>query len=163
RHLLLELQRHRRGERRQGGVYLITPGQGHIPGGIVSALAKGGYLYGIFILPSTDVKLGYLGTLHRSPGVSASIPTSRDGRRGRGPPRPGAADRRGRGGAPGAHVGGGGGAGHPAAARALAPAHAAVRVHRLVPGPGVPPHVPDPRAGLLRGGRGAGRLVLDDL
>lgn len=83
RQLLPELQRLRREERRQIVVYIITHGQCHIPLDVVQALARTAYLYGVFILPSTEVQLDYLGALHRHQIVSESILTSQKDRRDR--------------------------------------------------------------------------------
>ncbi len=76
RQLLPELQRLRREERRQIVVYIITHGQCHIPLEVVQALSRVAYLYGVFILPSTEVQLDYLGALHRYQVVSEAILTS---------------------------------------------------------------------------------------
>lgn len=83
RQLLVELQRLRREERRQVVVYIITHGQCHLPLELVQALARVAYLYGVFILPSTEVELDYLGALHRHQIVSEAILLSRQERRDR--------------------------------------------------------------------------------
>src|SRR5690242_916790 len=57
RQFLSELQRLRREERRQVVVYIITHGQCHIPADTVQAMAAEASLYGVFILPSTEVQL----------------------------------------------------------------------------------------------------------
>ncbi len=65
RQLLGELQRLRRDERRQVVVYFITHGQCHLPVELVQQLSREASLYGIFILPSSDMSLEYLDFLHR--------------------------------------------------------------------------------------------------
>jgi hypothetical protein len=83
RQLLVELQRLKREEKRQVVVYVITHGQCHLPVELVEQLAKEAFLYGIFILPSSDVTLEYLGALHRHQIVDADQLASRKGRRDR--------------------------------------------------------------------------------
>src|SRR5438552_12194289 len=65
RQLQVELTRLRRDENRQIVVYIITHGQAHVPVELVEQLARQAYLYGIFILPSSEVRLDYLDALHR--------------------------------------------------------------------------------------------------
>jgi hypothetical protein len=83
RQLHLELQRLRREDRRQVVVYIITHGQCHIPVDVVQQLRREAYLYGIFILPSSDVSLEYLDILHRHQIVDEKSLASRKGRRDR--------------------------------------------------------------------------------
>ena len=83
RQLATELGRLRREDHRQVVVYIITHGQCHIPVEIVQQLRREAYLYGIFILPSSDVKLDYLDLLHRREIVSAEALSSRKGRKDR--------------------------------------------------------------------------------
>src|SRR5262249_55122043 len=83
RQLHLELQRLRREDRRQIVVYIITHGQCHIPVEVVQQLRREAYLYGIFILPSSDVSLEYLDQLHRHQIVDEEALSSRKGRRDR--------------------------------------------------------------------------------
>jgi hypothetical protein len=83
RQLLVELQRLKREEKRQVVVYVITHGQCHLPVELVEQLAQEAFLYGIFILPSSDVTLEYLGALHRHQIVDADQLASRKGRRDR--------------------------------------------------------------------------------
>jgi hypothetical protein len=83
RQLLVELTRIRREEKRQIVTYIITHGQCHLPVDLVEQLRKVTYLYGIFILPSSDVDLEYLGSLDRHQIVDAASLSSREGRRDR--------------------------------------------------------------------------------
>ena len=83
RQLLVELSRLRREERRQVVVYLITHGQCHLPVELVEQLGRQAYLYGIFMLPSSEVRLEYLDSLSRYQIVQASALASREGRRAR--------------------------------------------------------------------------------
>jgi hypothetical protein len=83
RQLLAELVRLRREERRQIIVYVITHGQCHLPVELVTDLGREAFLYGIFILPSSDVALEYLGALHRYQIVDADALASRKSRRDR--------------------------------------------------------------------------------
>src|SRR5262249_36845846 len=83
RQLLVELQRLRREDRRQVVVYIVTHGQCHIPVDIVQQLRREAYLYGIIILPSSDVSLEYLDLLHRHQIVDAKTLASRKDRRDR--------------------------------------------------------------------------------
>jgi hypothetical protein len=83
RQLLSELQRLRREDRRQVVVYIITHGQCHLPVDLVQQLSKEAYLYGIFILPSSDVALEYLAHLHRHQIVDEDALSSKKGRRDR--------------------------------------------------------------------------------
>jgi hypothetical protein len=83
RQLLAELQRLKREDRRQVVVYIITHGQCHIPVDLVQQLRNEAYLYGIFILPSSDVSLEYLEHLHRHQIVDEDALSSKKGRRDR--------------------------------------------------------------------------------
>jgi hypothetical protein len=83
RQLHIELQRLRREDRRQVVVYVITHGQCHIPIETVQQLRREAYLYGIIILPSSDVSLEYLDLLHRHQIVDEKALASRKGRRDR--------------------------------------------------------------------------------
>ena len=83
RQLAIELRRQRSAERREIVLYIITHGQCHIPVELVQQLRAEAYLYGIFILPSSTMKLDYLDLLHRSQIVDASTLASRKGRRDR--------------------------------------------------------------------------------
>jgi hypothetical protein len=83
RQLHVELQRLRREDRRQVVVYIITHGQCHIPIETVQQLRREAYLYGIIILPSSDVSLEYLDLLHRHQIVDDKTLASRKGRRDR--------------------------------------------------------------------------------
>jgi uncharacterized protein with von Willebrand factor type A (vWA) domain len=65
RQLATELSRLRAEDRRQLVVYILTHGQCHIPVEIVQKMRQQAYLYGIFILPSSEVSLEYLDLLHR--------------------------------------------------------------------------------------------------
>ena len=81
RQLLLELSRLRREQRRQVVVYIITHGQCHIAPDLVAAMAQQAYLYGIIILPSSEVSLDFLPLLHRHQIVESTALSSRAGRR----------------------------------------------------------------------------------
>jgi hypothetical protein len=81
RQLALELARLRREDRRQLVVYILTHGQCHIPVEVVQQLRREAYLYGIFILPSSDVSLEYLDLLHRHQIVDDETLQSRNRRR----------------------------------------------------------------------------------
>ncbi|MGZ3439080.1 MAG: hypothetical protein ACXVDD_06180, partial [Polyangia bacterium] len=81
RQFALELQRLRREDRRQLVVYILTHGQCHIPVEVVQQMRREAYLYGIFILPSSDVSLEYLDLLHRHQIVDDQTLQSRNRRR----------------------------------------------------------------------------------
>jgi hypothetical protein len=83
RQLAVELSKLRREERRQVIVYIVTHGQCHIPVDVVQQLRRDAFLYGIFILPSSDVTLDYLTLLHRHQIVSAEALSTRKGRKDR--------------------------------------------------------------------------------
>jgi hypothetical protein len=81
--LALELRRIRGAEKRELALYIITHGQCHIPVELVQQLRRDAYLYGIFILPSSTMRLDYTDLLHRQQIVDASTLASRKGRRDR--------------------------------------------------------------------------------
>jgi hypothetical protein len=81
--LVLELTRLRREHRRQIVVYIVTHGQCHIPPDLISALAQQAYLYGIIILPSSEVALDFLPLLHRYQIVESTVFSTRSDRRDR--------------------------------------------------------------------------------
>ncbi|MEO6954543.1 MAG: hypothetical protein ABI321_22285, partial [Polyangia bacterium] len=83
RQLATELRRQRSSERRDIALYVITHGQCHIPVELVQELRRDAYLYGIFILPSSTMRLDYLSLLHRSQVVDAGALSSKKGRRDR--------------------------------------------------------------------------------
>jgi hypothetical protein len=83
RQLLLELTRIRRDQKRRVVVYIVTHGQCHIAPDLIAALAQQAYLYGIIILPSSEVSLEFLPLLHRSQIVDSISLSSRAGRRDR--------------------------------------------------------------------------------
>ncbi|WP_428265519.1 vWA domain-containing protein [Haliangium sp.] len=83
RQLFLELTRLRRDQHRRVILYIITHGQCHIAPELVSALAQQAFLYGIVILPSSEVTLEFTSLLHRYQVVDASTLDSRAGRRDR--------------------------------------------------------------------------------
>jgi hypothetical protein len=85
RALLLELTRLRREQRRRIVVYIITHGQCHIAPDLVAALAKQAYVYGIFILPSSEVQLDFLPLLDRYQIVESTALQSRGAPRARPP------------------------------------------------------------------------------
>ena len=83
RQLLLELTRLRRDQNRRVVLYIITHGQCHIATELVSALAQQAFLYGIIILPSSELSLDFLPLLHRHQIVDSKALGSRAGRRDR--------------------------------------------------------------------------------
>ena len=83
RQLQLELTRIRREEKRQIVIYIITHGQCHLPVDVVEQLRRVAFLYGVFILPSSDMALEYLDLLHRHQIVDGAALASRQGRRDR--------------------------------------------------------------------------------
>jgi hypothetical protein len=83
RQLVLDLTRLKREARRRIVLYIITHGQCHIPVELVTALKGLAYLYGIIILPSSEVALEYLPLLDRHHIVSAEALASREGRKDR--------------------------------------------------------------------------------
>lgn len=83
RQLLIELTRIRRDQKRRVVVYIITHGQCHIAPELAAALTQQAYLYGIIILPSSEVSLDFLPLLQRSQIVESGALSSRAGRRDR--------------------------------------------------------------------------------
>lgn len=83
RQLLPELVRLRQGESRRLVVYIITHGQCHLPPDLVEKMAAQAFLYGIFIMPSSEMRLDYLPLLSRHQVVDAASLTSREGRKSR--------------------------------------------------------------------------------
>ncbi len=83
RQLLLEVTRLKRDQRRKIVVYIITHGECHIGTELVAALGQHAYLYGIVILPSSEVQLDYLPLLDRHQIVEGTSLASRDRRRDR--------------------------------------------------------------------------------
>ena len=81
RQLLIEITRARRDQRRRIVLYIITHGQCHIAPDLVAAMTQQAYLYGIIILPSSEVSLDFLPLLHRHQIVEANALSSRAGRR----------------------------------------------------------------------------------
>ena len=77
RQLLLDLTRIRREQRRRVVLYVITHGQCHIATDLVAALAHQAFLYGIIILPSSEVSLEFLPLLHRYQIVESTSLSSR--------------------------------------------------------------------------------------
>jgi hypothetical protein len=84
RQLLIDVTRLRREQRRKIVIYIITHGQAHLAPELVAALAQQAFLYGIIILPSSQVTLDFLPLLHRQQIVSDEALSSRSGRRERG-------------------------------------------------------------------------------
>lgn len=83
RQFAVELARLRRDQKRQVVVYIITHGQCHVAPELVAAAAQNAFLYGIIILPSSEVSLEFLPLLHRHQIVSSVSLSSRAGRRDR--------------------------------------------------------------------------------
>jgi hypothetical protein len=81
RQLLLELGRLRREGGRRVLLYVITHGQCHIPIELVVQLKRHAYLYGVIILPSSEVTLEYLSLFDQHQIVSAETLGSRADRR----------------------------------------------------------------------------------
>ncbi len=73
RHLMIDLGRLRAARRRRIVVTFITHGQCHIPIELVRDLKRLATLYGVFILPSREVELDYLGELDKYQVVSAEV------------------------------------------------------------------------------------------
>ena len=69
--------------RRRVVLYIITHGQCHIPVELVTALKGLAYLYGIIILPSSEVSLDYLPLFDRYQIVTEEALASREGRKDR--------------------------------------------------------------------------------
>jgi hypothetical protein len=83
RQVILDLTRMKREARRRIVLYVITHGQCHIPVELVAALKNLAYLYGVIILPSSEVALDYLPLFDRHYVVSAEALASREGRKDR--------------------------------------------------------------------------------
>lgn len=83
RQLVLDLTRLRREARRRVVLYVITHGQCHIPIELVTALKSLAYLYGIIILPSSEVALDYLPLFDRHQIVSGEALENRAQRKDR--------------------------------------------------------------------------------
>lgn len=83
RQLLLELTRIHREQRRRVVLYIITHGQCHIATELVATMAQQAFLYGIIILPSSEVALDFLPLLQRHQIVESTALASRAGRRDR--------------------------------------------------------------------------------
>jgi hypothetical protein len=83
RQLVLEVGRMRRDRPRRILVTIITHGQCHIPTELVSALHRHAFLFGVIILPSSEVSLDWLPLLDRQQIVSAEAMASRTGRKDR--------------------------------------------------------------------------------
>jgi len=83
RQLVLELTRLKRESRRKVVLYIITHGECHISSELVSALGQHAYLYGIIILPSSEISLEFLPLLDRHQVVESVSLASRAGRRDR--------------------------------------------------------------------------------
>lgn len=83
RQLGLEMARLHREQHRRIVLYLITHGQCHIAPELVASMAQHAFLYGIIILPSSEVTLEFLPLLHRHQVVESVSLASRSGRRDR--------------------------------------------------------------------------------
>ncbi len=81
RQLLLELTRIKREANRRVFLYLITHGQCHVPVELVPPLKSLAHLYGIIILPSSDVELEFLPLFDRHQIVSAEALATKEERR----------------------------------------------------------------------------------
>ncbi len=81
--LLIELTRLKRDQKRHVVVYIITHGQCHIAPELAVALTQQAYLYGIIILPSSEVSLDFLPLLQRSQVVKSNALSTRTTRRDR--------------------------------------------------------------------------------
>ncbi len=81
RQLGLELTRIKREQRRNIVVYLITHGQCHVEPELIAALGQNASLYGIIILPSSELSLDFLPLLDRQQIVEGDTFQSRAGRR----------------------------------------------------------------------------------
>jgi len=81
--LLLEISRLHREQHREVVLHIITHGQCHIPTELVAALSQQCHIYGIIILPSSELTLDFLPMLHRYQIVDSSVFTSRSERRDR--------------------------------------------------------------------------------
>lgn len=83
RQLLLELTRLKREQRRKIVLYIVTHGECHISADLVAALGQQAYLYGIIILPSSEVTLEFLPLLDRYQIVDSTALATRAERRDR--------------------------------------------------------------------------------
>ena len=83
RQLLMEITRLKRDQRRRIVLYIITHGECHISSELIAALGQHAYLYGIIILPSSEVSLEFLPLLDRYQIVEGTALASRAGRRDR--------------------------------------------------------------------------------
>ena len=83
RQLLLEVSRLKRDQRRKIVLYIITHGECHIATELIAALGQHAYLYGIIILPSSEVSLDFLPLLDRYQIVESTSLRSRAERRDR--------------------------------------------------------------------------------
>lgn len=83
RQLLVEMARHGRDHHRNIVVYIITHGQCHVAPELISALAQHASLYGIIILPSSELGLEFLPLLDKQQIVEDESFRSREGRRDR--------------------------------------------------------------------------------
>lgn len=83
RQLLVEMARLKREQHRNVVVYIITHGQCHVSPELITALSQQAFLYGIIILPSSELSLEFLPILHRQQIVEDSTFNSRAGRRDR--------------------------------------------------------------------------------
>ncbi len=77
RQLLLELTRLRHEQRRNVVVYIITHGQCHIPVELATSLTQQAFMYGIVILPSSEVTQEFLPLLHRHQIVESTSLSTR--------------------------------------------------------------------------------------
>jgi hypothetical protein len=80
RQLLIEITRLRRDQRRRVVLYIITHGQCHIAPDVIQALKQHVFLYGIIVLPSSEVLPEFASMLDRLQVVEADALTSRAGR-----------------------------------------------------------------------------------
>ncbi len=81
RQLLMEITRLKRDQKRKIVLYIITHGECHISTELVAALSQHAYLYGIIILPSSELTLEFLPLLDRYQIVESTSLTSRVDRR----------------------------------------------------------------------------------
>tara|TARA_R110002096_G_scaffold292224_2_gene486604 strand:+ start:46633 stop:48102 length:1470 start_codon:yes stop_codon:yes gene_type:complete len=83
RQLLVEMARIGRDQKREVVLYIITHGQCHVAPELISALSQYASLYGIIILPSSELGLEFLPLLDRQQIVEDESFRSRAGRRDR--------------------------------------------------------------------------------
>ncbi|MCP4444531.1 MAG: hypothetical protein GY811_04195 [Myxococcales bacterium] len=83
RQLLVEMTRLGRDHHRNVVIYIITHGQCHVAPDLISVLAQHASLYGIIILPSSELGLEFLPLLDRQQIVEDESFRSREGRRDR--------------------------------------------------------------------------------